>query len=95
MSGTRRDILISGLSSTAVFAVSSAAGAETVKVGRDGRTLAGVEKVGYTEATASGVCGRCLYFQSKANEAFATCPMFSRASRWHERIWCSAFDEKA
>jgi hypothetical protein len=92
MSGTRRDILISGLSTASIFAVSGTAGAETMKACR---SVGAVEKVGYAGATAGGVCGHCSYFQSNADEAFATCPMFSRASRWQERSWCSAFDKKA
>jgi hypothetical protein len=95
MSGTRRDILISGLSTASIFAVSGTASTETVQAGRSGQTLGVIEKVDPTGSTANGVCGRCLHFQFKADEAFASCPMFRRASRWHERSWCSAFDKKA
>lgn len=95
MSGTRRDILFSGLSTASIFAVSGTASAETVKAGGHGRTVGAVEEVGHMGSTANGVCGQCSYFQFKPDEAFASCPMFRRASRWHERSWCSAFDKKA
>jgi hypothetical protein len=94
MSGNRRDILISGLFTASIFVVAGTADRQTVKGSKTDPTFNGIRS-GYAGPMARGVCGRCLYFKANVDEAFATCPMFSRISRWHERAWCSAFDKRA
>jgi hypothetical protein len=39
-------------------------------------------------------CGNCSFFQGKATDAYAPCPMFA-GKQVASKGWCSAYNKKA
>jgi High potential iron-sulfur protein len=92
MNATRRGILISSIgtaSSLLVSAIALADGPTIGEIDASART-SGSENLVPRHA-AAGVCGSCSFLQGGADDAFASCPMSARASRWQQRTWCSAY----
>jgi High potential iron-sulfur protein len=95
MNATRRGLLLSGIGTASALAVSGTTFANTRKVAETIYKPEVPEDNNAPSRYAAGaICGNCSFFRSRADDAFAVCPMSSRASRWQHRTWCSAFGEK-
>jgi high potential iron-sulfur protein len=100
MNASRRNLLISSVAAASALAVSRATFADTLEVGDPDQIVQTFRRKSDAETTlpryaGGGVCDSCSFLKGNASDAFATCPMFARASRWQQRNWCSAYSKNA
>jgi High potential iron-sulfur protein len=104
MKTSRRTFLISSVGVASTLALSrSAFAADTPKVAETDPTAQAlgykadaskVDKAKFTKYASGQDCGNCSFYQGKAGEAFAPCPMFAN-KQVAAAGWCSAYNKKA
>lgn len=104
MKSSRRTFLITSLGAVSALALSSReALADAPKVAESDPTAVAlgykmdaskVDKAKYPKYAAGEKCSNCQFFQGKATDAFAPCPMFG-GKQVANAGWCSAYSKKA
>lgn len=103
MKTTRRTFLISSLGVASTLALSRHAFADAPKVAESDPTAqalgykedaAKVDKAKFSKYAAGEACGNCSFYQGKATDAYAPCPMFA-GKQVAAKGWCSAYNKKA
>jgi High potential iron-sulfur protein len=104
MKASRRTFLISSIGVASTFALTRTAfAADTPKVPESDPTAQAlgykmdaskVDKAKFAKYAAGQDCGNCSFFQGKAGDAFAPCPMFAN-KQVAATGWCSAYNKKA
>jgi hypothetical protein len=104
MKTSRRTFLISSIGVASTLALSRTAfAADAAKVEETDPTAQAlgykhdaskVDKAKYTKFVAGQDCGNCSFYQGKAADAWAPCPMFAN-KQVATKGWCSAYNKKA
>jgi High potential iron-sulfur protein len=103
MKPSRRTFLISSLSAASALALSRQAFADAPHVPESDPTAQAlgykedatkVDKTKYASYASGHVCSNCTFYQGKATDAFAPCPMFG-GKQVKGTGWCSAYNKKA
>jgi hypothetical protein len=104
MKTSRRTFLITSVGVASTFALGSrAALADAPKVAESDPTAQAlgykedaskVDKAKYAKYAAGQDCGNCQFYQGKAADPYAPCPMFSN-KLVASKGWCSAYVKKA
>lgn len=104
MKSSRRTFLITSLGAVSALALASReALADAPKVTENDPTAVAlgykmdvtkVDKAKYPKYAAGEKCGNCQFFQGKAADPFAPCPMFG-GKQVANGGWCSAYSKKA
>lgn len=104
MKSSRRTFLITSLGAVSALALSCReALADAPKVTESDPTAVAlgykmdatkVDKAKYPKYAAGEKCSNCQFFQGKATDAFAPCPMFG-GKQVANGGWCSAYSKKA
>jgi hypothetical protein len=103
MKSSRRTFLISSVGLASALAVSRTAFAEPVKLTEsDSMALslgykldaATVDKTKFPRYAAGQDCGNCSFYQGKASDPYAGCPMFG-GKQVASKGWCNAYNKKA
>jgi hypothetical protein len=104
MKTSRRTFLMTSVGVASTFALGSrTAFADAPKVAEGDPTAQAlgykedaskVDKSKYAKYAAGQDCGNCQFYQGKATDAFAPCPMFS-SKQVASKGWCSAYVKKA
>ncbi len=103
MSTSRRGFLITSLGVASSLVLSREAFADAPKVAESEpaaqalgyKADAGkVDKARYTKFVAGQDCGNCSFYQGKASDPFANCPMFA-GKQVASKGWCAAYNKKA
>ncbi|SDB87231.1 high-potential iron-sulfur protein [Paraburkholderia lycopersici] len=103
MKSSRRSFLITSIGVVSTLALSREAFADAPKVAESDPTAvalgykldaAKVDKAKFAKYAAGEDCGNCSFYQGKATDAFAPCPMFG-GKQVAGKGWCSAYNKKA
>ncbi|MEM5389353.1 high-potential iron-sulfur protein [Paraburkholderia phymatum] len=103
MKNSRRTFLITSIGVASSLALSRQAFADAPKVAESDPTAQAlgykedatkVDKAKYAKYAAGQDCGNCSFFQGKATDAYAPCPMFA-GKQVANKGWCSAYNKKA
>ncbi len=104
MKSSRRTFLITSLGVVSSLALSRQAfAADAAKVSESDPTAQAlgykedatkVDKAKYPKYAAGQDCGNCSFYQGKATDAYAGCPMFA-GKQVASKGWCSAYNKKA
>jgi hypothetical protein len=104
MKASRRTFLISSAGVVSTLALSRTAfAADAQKVAESDPTAqalgykldaATVDKAKFPKYAAGQDCGNCSFYQGKAADAYAGCPMFG-AKQVASKGWCNAYNKKA
>ena len=103
MKSSRRSFLITSLGVATTVALSRQAFADAPKASEADPTsqalgykldAAKVDKAKYAKYAAGQDCSNCTFYQGKATDAFAPCPMFG-GKQVSSKGWCSAYSKKA
>ncbi|MDR3101096.1 MAG: high-potential iron-sulfur protein [Paraburkholderia sp.] len=103
MKSSRRSFLISSVGVAATVALSRQAFADAPKLGESEPTAQAlgykadatkVDKAKFAKYAAGQDCSNCTFYQGKATDAFASCPMFP-GKQVAGKGWCSAYNKKA
>ncbi|HWT36181.1 MAG TPA: high-potential iron-sulfur protein [Paraburkholderia sp.] len=104
MNNSRRTFLITSIGVASTIALSSRqAFADAPKVSESDPTAQAlgykedaskVDKAKYAKYAAGQDCGNCSFYQGKATDAYAGCPMFA-GKQVASKGWCSAYNKKA
>ncbi|MEM5338965.1 high-potential iron-sulfur protein [Paraburkholderia azotifigens] len=104
MNNSRRTFLITSIGVASTIALSSRqAFADAPKVSESDPTAQAlgykedasrVDKAKYPKYAAGQDCGNCSFYQGKATDAYAGCPMFA-GKQVASKGWCSAYNKKA
>jgi hypothetical protein len=104
MKSSRRTFLITSLGAVSALALASReALADAPHVAENDPTAVAlgykmdatkVDKAKYPKYAAGETCSNCQFFQGKATDAFAPCPMFG-GKQVAGKGWCSAYSKKA
>ncbi|MDE1181465.1 high-potential iron-sulfur protein [Paraburkholderia sp.] len=103
MKTSRRTFLISSLGVASTLALSRQAFADAPKVAENDPTAQAlgykadaskVDKAKYAKFVAGQDCGNCSFYQGKASDPWAVCPMFA-GKQVAGKGWCSAYNKKA
>src|ERR1700761_1910248 len=100
MKTSRRTFILTGVGVASTLALGSrVALADAPKVDENDPTAQAlgykadatkVDKAKYAKYAAGEDCGNCQFYQGKAADAFAPCPMFS-SKQVASKGWCSAY----
>ena len=103
MNNSRRTFLITSIGVASTIALSSRqAFADAPKVSESDPTAQAlgykedaskVDKAKYAKYAAGQDCGNCSFYQGKATDAYAGCPMFA-GKQVASKGWCSAYNKK-
>jgi hypothetical protein len=105
MKSSRRTFLITSIGVASSLALSSrqAFAADAAKVAESDPTAQAlgykedatkVDKAKFAKYAAGQDCGNCSFYQGKATDAYAGCPMFA-GKQVASKGWCSAYNKKA
>jgi hypothetical protein len=104
MKSSRRTFLITSIGVASTLALSrQAAFADAPKVTEADPTAQAlgykedaskVDKAKWAKYAAGQDCGNCSFYQGKAGDAWAPCPMFG-GKQVSGKGWCSAYNKKA
>jgi hypothetical protein len=103
MKPSRRTFLITSLGAASALALSRPALAEAPKLTESDPTAQAlgykedatkVDKAKYAKYAAGQTCANCQFYQGKATDAWAPCPMFG-GKQVKGSGWCSAYNKKA
>ncbi|CAH2892220.1 MAG: FIG00453798: hypothetical protein [uncultured Paraburkholderia sp.] len=103
MKASRRTFLISSIGVASSFALSRQAFADAPKVAESDPTAQAlgykedaskVDKAKFAKYAPGQDCGNCSFYQGKAGDAYAPCPMFA-GKQVAAKGWCSAYNKKA
>jgi hypothetical protein len=103
MKSSRRTFLITSLGVASTLALSRQAFADAPHVAESDPTAQAlgykedatkVDKAKYTKYAAGQDCGNCQFYQGKATDTYAPCPMFA-GKQVAGKGWCSAYTKKA
>jgi hypothetical protein len=104
MKSSRRTFLITSIGVASTLALSrQAAFADAPKVTEADPTAQAlgykedatkVDKAKWAKYAAGQDCGNCSFYQGKAGDAWAPCPMFG-GKQVSSKGWCSAYNKKA
>ena len=104
MKSSRRTFLITSIGVASTLALSrQAAFADAPKVTEADPTAQAlgykedatkVDKAKWAKYAAGQDCGNCSFYQGKAGDAWAPCPMFG-GKQVASKGWCSAYNKKA
>jgi High potential iron-sulfur protein len=104
MKSSRRTFLITSIGVASTLALSrQAAFADAPKVTESDPTAQAlgykedatkVDKAKWAKYAAGQDCGNCSFYQGKAGDAWAPCPMFA-GKQVSAKGWCSAYNKKA
>jgi High potential iron-sulfur protein len=104
MKSSRRTFLITSLGAASALALSSRqALADAPKVPESDPTAQAlgykedatkVDKAKYAKYAAGQTCANCQFYQGKATDAYAPCPMFG-GKQVKGSGWCSAYSKRA
>ncbi|CAG4891775.1 high-potential iron-sulfur protein [Paraburkholderia saeva] len=103
MKSSRRTFLITSLGVASSLALSRQAFADAPKVSESDPTAQAlgykadaskVDKAKFTKYAAGQDCGNCSFYQGKASDPYAGCPMFA-GKQVAATGWCSAYNKKA
>ncbi|CAH2777049.1 MAG: FIG00453798: hypothetical protein [uncultured Paraburkholderia sp.] len=103
MKASRRTFLISIIGVASSFALSRQAFADAPKVAESDPTAQAlgykedaskVDKAKFAKYAPGQDCGNCSFYQGKAGDAYAPCPMFA-GKQVAAKGWCSAYNKKA
>ncbi|WP_109480766.1 high-potential iron-sulfur protein [Paraburkholderia sp. C35] len=103
MNNSRRTFLITSIGVASTLALSRQAFADAPKVTEADPTAKAlgyvedaskVDKAKYAKYAAGQDCGNCSFYQGKATDAYAGCPMFA-GKQVASKGWCSAYNKKA
>jgi hypothetical protein len=103
MKSSRRSFLITSIGVASTLALSRQAFADSPKVTETDPTAQAlgykedaskVDKAKYAKYAAGQDCGNCSFYQGKATDAWAGCPMFG-GKQVSAKGWCSAYNTKA
>jgi len=104
MKTSRRTFLISSIGVASTLALTRTAfAADPVKVPESDPTAQAlgykldaskVDKAKFTRYAAGQDCGNCSFYQGKASDEFAPCPMFANKLA-ASKGWCNAYNKKA
>lgn len=103
MKSSRRSFLITSIGVAATVALSRQAFADAPKVSESDPTAQAlgykadatkVDKAKFAKYAAGQDCGNCTFYQGKATDAWAPCPMFG-GKQVAGKGWCSAYNKKA
>lgn len=103
MKASRRTFLISSIGVASSFALSRQAFAEAPKVAESDPTAQAlgykedaskVDKAKFAKYAPGQDCGNCSFYQGKASDPYAPCPMFA-GKQVAAKGWCSAYNKKA
>jgi hypothetical protein len=104
MNNSRRTFLITSIGVASTLALSSRqALADAPKVAESDPTAQAlgykedatkVDKAKYAKYAAGQDCSNCSFYQGKATDAYAPCPMFA-GKQVAGKGWCSAYNKKA
>jgi high potential iron-sulfur protein len=103
MNTSRRTFLITSIGAASALALSREALADAPKVAESDPTAQAlgykmdatkVDKAKFAKYAAGEACGNCSFYQGKATDTFAPCPMFA-GKQVAGKGWCSAYNKKA
>ena len=103
MKSSRRTFLITSLGVASSLALSRQAFADAPKVSESDPTAQAlgyktnaskVDKAKFPKYAAGQDCGNCSFYQGKASDPYAGCPMFP-GKQVAATGWCSAYNKKA
>lgn len=103
MKSSRRSFLITSIGVASTLALSRQAFADAPKAAESDPTsqalgykldAAKVDKAKFAKYAAGQDCSNCTFYQGKATDAFAPCPMFA-GKQVAGKGWCSAYNKKA
>jgi hypothetical protein len=103
MKSSRRTFLITSLGAASALAISRQSFADAPHVTESDPTAQAlgykqdatkVDKTKFARYMAGQKCSNCTFFQGKATDAFAACPMFA-GKQVAGTGWCSAYNKKA
>ncbi|MEM5327374.1 high-potential iron-sulfur protein [Paraburkholderia sp. JHI2823] len=103
MQSSRRSFLITSIGVASTLALSRQAFADAPKVAESDPTAQAlgykldatqVDKAKFAKYAAGQDCSNCSFYQGKATDAFAPCPMFG-GKQVAGKGWCSAYNKKA
>ena len=103
MKTSRRTFLISSIGVASTLALSRQAFADAPKVTESDPTAQAlgykadaskVDKAKFAKYADGQDCSNCSFYQGKAADAFAPCPMFA-GKQVSAKGWCSAYNKKA
>ena len=103
MKTSRRTFLISSIGVASTLALSRQAFADAPKVSETDPTAVAlgyktdatkVDKAKFAKYAPGEECGNCSFYQGKATDAYAPCPMFA-GKQVASKGWCSAYNKKA
>ncbi|MEX3669507.1 high-potential iron-sulfur protein [Paraburkholderia phenoliruptrix] len=103
MKASRRTFLISSIGVASSLALSRQAFADAPKVAETDPTAQAlgykedaskVDKAKFAKYAPGQDCGNCSFYQGKAGDAYAPCPMFA-GKQVAAKGWCSAYNKKA
>src|SRR6201997_1924584 len=100
MNNSRRTFLITSIGVASSLALSRQAFADAPKVTESDPTAQAlgykedatkVDKAKWAKYAAGQDCGNCSFYQGKAGDAWAPCPMFA-GKQVSSKGWCSAYN---
>jgi len=103
MQSSRRSFLITSIGVASTLALSRQAFADAPKVAESDPTAQAlgykldatqVDKAKFAKYAVGQDCSNCSFYQGKATDAFAPCPMFG-GKQVAGKGWCSAYNKKA
>ncbi|WP_027793274.1 high-potential iron-sulfur protein [Paraburkholderia acidipaludis] len=103
MKSSRRSFLITSMGVAATVAMSRQAFADAPKASESDPTAQAlgykadaskVDKAKFAKYAAGQDCSNCTFYQGKAADAWAPCPMFG-GKQVAGKGWCSAYNKKA
>ena len=103
MKASRRTFLISSIGVASSLALSRQAFADAPKVAESDPTAQAlgykdnaskVDKAKFAKYAPGQDCGNCSFYQGKASDPYAPCPMFA-GKQVEAKGWCSAYNKKA
>jgi hypothetical protein len=104
MKSSRRTFLITSIGVASSLALSRQAfAADAARVAESDPTAQAlgykedatkVDKAKFVKYAAGQDCGNCSFYQGKATDAYAGCPMFA-GKQVASKGWCSAYNKKA
>lgn len=103
MKTSRRTFLISSMGAVSTLALSRVAFADPVKLAETDPTAqalgykqdaATVDKTRFPRFAPGADCGNCTFYQGKAADPYAQCPMFA-GKQVASKGWCNAYNKKS
>ncbi|MEX3823575.1 high-potential iron-sulfur protein [Paraburkholderia sp. BR14262] len=103
MKSSRRSCLITSIGVASTLALSRQALADAPKAAESDPTSQAlgykldatkVDRAKFAKYAAGQDCSNCTFYQGKATDAFAPCPMFG-GKQVAGKGWCSAYNKKA